>query len=213
MGVLALDALWVAGRVMLALAVALLVAGIVADVAGAKVESTYSSEVPVKGSFSAAAIMVSTPTSAQRVTVNVTGAKAVYYIKVQGDPINLLLQAVRVGVRLSNQEVHHDFRAGVIVGHATIEANPLVLMGVIAQASSANMAKTAEGGLVVESLEEREGLIVVAIPDDNVTRLPYKVDCRIVGYSRMSNDTLSAVSIALAAVGFSFILAYRRANA
>jgi hypothetical protein len=210
---LAYGTLWVAGRVLIILAVAVIVAGIAAEVVGAKVEAVYSSEIPVSGPLQAAALMVWSPSSAGKVTLDLVGAKTVYYIKVRGDPTSLLAEAGKVGIKVKNENVYHDFRGGVLIGQATLEADPLLIAGLVMGAMQTGKAVKVEGGHIVEDLDVREGLIVVALPDEGVGKVSYTVDYRIEGYSRARAGTISAMSVAMAALGFSFLAIYRRANA
>lgn len=205
--------LWIAGRILLVLAVAVVVAGVAAETVGAKVETVYSSKIPASGPLEAAALMVWSPASAGRVTLDLEGAKTVYYIKVHGDPSSLLAEAGKVGVRVRNENVYNDFRGGVLIGQATLEANPLLIAGLVSGALEAGKAVKADSGHVSVDLDAREGLIVVALPDSGVNAISYNVVFKIRGYSRASDTTLSAESVAMAALGFAFLTVYKRANA
>ncbi len=201
------------GRLLVVIAVAVVAGGLLAEAVGAKTRVVYSNTVEVggEGGPEAAAVMVWSLTSRGMARVDFEGAQTVYYIVVRGDPTRLIGETSKVGIGIEEQEIYHDFRGGVVIAHAVLRANPLLIAGIISSALMEGQAVQANGTLEVE-LDTRESVVAVALPSQGSERVSYSVEYRILGYERSSPESLAVFSMASAAVGSALIYAARRAE-
>ncbi len=197
------------GRVLVAMAVALVAAGIVGDAVGAKTEATYTGAIPVAGGPKVAAVMVWALSTNGHVEARFEGAQAVYYVKVKGDPMGLVSNASRLGVRVENSQVNHDFRTGVLVAHATLSANPLLVAGIIREALQRGNAIQANGTVSVD-LQTRESVIAIAVPAPGAQAVSYTLTFTVEGYRRAPDTVIALASTSMAAAGVALIAASRR---
>ncbi|MCE4621278.1 MAG: hypothetical protein F7B95_02405 [Desulfurococcales archaeon] len=181
-------------RVLIVIGVSIILAGVLAEVFGAKTQSTWSgTEALDKGEV--LALMVWATAASGKVEISVDGVQSIYYTVVRGDPLSLVANSTAFGVRIEATEVYHDFRGGVFYAVADVSMDP------IAFAFAASRFKVSSNPLTLH-LETRESIILMLPPPKlGGGTVSYNVTYTVEGYSRTSLPYTIVSGAALALVG------------
>jgi len=205
-----LSRMTLASRLLVAIALALIVSSVVADLYGAKLNSYYENRFP-QGPGVSLFLGASSLTSSGRVKIVVEGATTAYYIKLSGDPFTIVqqLRALRLNVSATRPQI--DLRAGVAYATALIQSNPAVVQALSALGELIPAAQAGGSKVTVEERLETGESIAMIVPTATEPSVTVRIEYVVEGYNRLSPAQASIVSIAvLAAVLLGELVLRRR---
>lgn len=183
-------------RLLLAIAIALVISSIIADLYGARLTSSYTNNLPQEPNISIF-LGASALTSSGKIRITVEGASAAYYIKLSGDPFTIIqqLRALRLNISASRPQV--DLRAGVAYAVALIQAHPAIVQALSALGELIPVVQT-EGSTVIveETLNTGESIaMIVTTPAEPIAKV--RMEYSVTGYSRLTPSQAIITSIAI----------------
>ncbi len=187
-----------ATRLMIIVAIALLVSSLVAELYGAKMESSFRDTLVVQGPGSAAFVAVAAITSSGRVVVGVEGASSAYYVVIEGgDPTVLIQQFRALKLNVTSVRPRIDLRAGVAYASASIGAGPQILQVLPFLGRVLPVESVGDSGSLV-SVELKTGhMIGIVATSDPSGIVSFNVKYYVEGYRRLTAYETLAVSLSL----------------
>jgi len=203
-----------ATRILIILGVSLAVAGAVAGAYGARPYTVYTGTLQAGGGQSIALLVFSLSSNGD-LLVEVYGARQVLYVgNLTGDPLSVLRALSVFNIRIGESDMRHDVRAGLITGHATINASPTILSALprIAGLFDFNILEAERAGegayRVKATLKAASGVILLIIPGEGPVE--YRIEYRLLGYDRLSPLEAGLIGAGLVAAGIALDVASRR---
>lgn len=188
-------------RVLIAAAIAIMIAGVIAELYGAKSYTTYSNSIEV--SQATAAIFVAAPIVSEGVVkVFVDGADNVYYVRVTGDPFILAQQFRSLNLNVTSARGSKiDVRAGISFSVLTLESNPFLVQAVslLGEVIAVNRPQGQGEISIEESVKSSQSLLVI-VTADSMKSVRLSAEYRVTGYERLEGAEIFAVAFALVAL-------------
>jgi len=196
--------LGVVARILLVIGVSVILAGSLAEVFGAKTESSWRGE-EVLSENEYLALMLWAMTTRGVANIEIRGGSQVYYTVVRGDPLSLVANSTAFGVSIESTESTHDFRAGVFYAKAKVSMDPIALAFAISRFHKGNESMSirlpVHGSLIALVVPKRGGGV-------NSSTVGYTVEFNVEGYSRLGFN--GALAAGLALIALAVIPAYAR---
>lgn len=188
-------------RMLVAIAIAILVAGIIAELYGAKSYTSYSNSIDISPQTSA--IFVVAPIVSEGVaTIEVKGADNVYYVRVTGDPFIIAQQFRSINLNVSSARGSKiDLRAGVSFTILSLESSPILVQAVslLGEVIAVNRPQGQGGFSISEGVRSAESLLIL-LTADSPKRVEISASYRVTGYERLEGAEIFLAAIALLAV-------------
>ena len=191
-----LSHLTLTSRLTIAVAVALVISSIVADLYGARLESTYSNTVPLSPGTSLF-LGVAGLTSSGRVKIEVEGASDAYYVKLSGDPFMLVQQLRALNLNISASRPQFDLRAGVAYVVAIIQASLVIVQALSLLGEVIPAVQTGGSNVLIEVNLATGESVVAVIPTALEPTIKVDVSYTVEGYSRLTPLQATTLSFTL----------------
>jgi hypothetical protein len=204
-----LSTITLSSRLLVAISIALVISSIVADLYGARLESSYGNTVPV-GPGITLFLGVSSVTSSGKVSVEVEGASNVYYMRLTGDPYTLAQQFRALNLNVSASRPQLDLRAGVAYVVFLIQASPAVIQALSLLGEVIPVVQAEGSEPVIEARLATGDNIIVVVTEASKSTVSVRVDYSVEGYSRLAPLRAAIVSAAIILVVASIELLRRR---
>ncbi|WP_148679108.1 hypothetical protein [Aeropyrum pernix] len=187
-----------ASRLLVALGVSLIVAGLAASLWGVKTESSWSGSIPV-GTEGAAVIAAMPTASSGTLEIRLEGVARAYLLTVSGDPMMLFDALSAINIEITGRNVEPDIRAGIVYGWGVVKASQQAIQ-LLPTVGSVEEIK-AEAGVAEAQARLKPGssLAIVAVPLGG--EIGYSLHYTIEGYSRTPEQALIAVGTATGLAG------------
>lgn len=192
-------------RTLIVVGIAVILAGVIAELVGAKTRVEWEASVDTS-SLPGAAMTVFAFSSSGEVEIMVEGAKSIYYMTLRGDPMIALRQLSTINISLVDHTLVSDIRAGVAYGAAGLKTNPLLLraLPLLANILPVEVSTTQANQTIRVNLTGGNGVLVVVEPQGD--RVVFEMRYQVSGYSRLDTVTLTGIGTLTSLSG---ILVYR----
>jgi hypothetical protein len=196
-------------RLLVAISIALVISSIVADLYGARLESSYRNTIPV-GPGITLFLGVSSVTSSGKVSVEVEGSSNVYYMRLTGDPFTLAQQFRALNLNVSASRPQLDLRAGVAYVVFLIQASPAIVQALSLLGEVIPVVQAGGSTPVIEARLATGDNIIVIVTEASKPTVSVRVSYSVEGYSRLAPLQAAIVSAAIILVVASIELLRRR---
>jgi hypothetical protein len=196
-------------RLLVAISIALVISSIVADLYGARLESSYRNTIPV-GPGTTLFLGVSSVTSSGKVSVEVEGASNMYYMRLTGDPYTLVQQFRALNLNVSASRPQLDLRAGVAYVVALIQASPAIVQALSLLGEVIPVVQAGGSTPVIEARLATGDNIIVIVTEASKPTVSVRVSYSVEGYSRLAPLQAAIVSATIILVVASIELLRRR---
>jgi hypothetical protein len=196
-------------RLLAAISIALVISSIVADLYGARLESSYRNTIPI-GPGTTLFLGVSSLTSSGRVRVEVDGATNMYYMRLTGDPYTLVQQFRALNLNVSASRPQLDLRAGVAYVVALIQASPAIVQALSLLGEVIPVVQAGGSTSVVEARLATGDNVIVIVTEASKPVVNVRVSYSVEGYSRLTPLQAMLASLAIITVVVLLELARRR---
>lgn len=195
-----------AARTLIVVGVAVILAGVIAELVGAKTSVEWEATVDTSN-LPGAAMTVFAFSSSGTAVISVEGAGRVYYLELSGDPMIVLRQLSTLNISMVDHTLVSDIRAGVAYGATGLQTNPLILKTIplIVGMLPINVTTAEAGDEIRVNLTGGHGVLVIVEPDSD--RVVFRLEYTVTGYSRLDTNTLTALGTVMSLSG---IIAYHR---
>jgi hypothetical protein len=196
-------------RILIVLGASLILAGIVAELVGAKTESSRAGVIPVYGQ-PGAAISVYSLTTKGLAEITISNARSAYYLTLKGDPMMVLRQLTTLNISLENLDLVHDYRAGIVYGETLLSTSPAVIatLPLISSVVPVKEVKGGESGFSISvELSPGYGVVVIVVPASEQGLVEYNVKFKVEGYRRTPLTTVTVLGVIMSLSGL--ILSWR----
>ncbi len=196
-------------RLLIAVSIALVISSVVADLYGAKLESSYKNILPQSPS-TMLFVGVSSLTSSGKVKVEVEGASNTYYMKLKGDPYTLVQQLRALNLNISASRPQLDLRAGVAYAVALIQANPAIVQVLSLLGEVIPVVQTEGSSVTIEASLDTGDNIIVIVTSATRSMVEVRVNYLVEGYSRLTplQATIISMMIILAVTSLELLRRY-----
>ncbi|BAN90669.1 hypothetical protein [Aeropyrum camini] len=195
-----------AARLLAALGVILIVAGLAASLWGVKTESIWSGTIPV-GTGGAAVIAAMPTASSGTLDVRLEGVGRAYLLTVSGDPLMLFDALAAINIEITGRNVEPDIRAGIVYGWGVVKASQQTIQ-LLPTIGAVEEVEPQAGVAEAEArIKPGTSLAIVAVPLGS--EIGFTLDYKVEGYSRTPEHMLIAAGTATALAG---LAAYSRVS-
>ena len=198
-------------RLLIAISIALVISSIVADLYGAKLESSYKNTVPISPGTTLF-LGVASITSSGKVRVEVDGATSMYYMKLTGDPYTLVQQFRALKLNVSASRPQLDLRAGVAYVIALIQASPAIVQALTLLGEVIPVVQAGGSTSVIEARLATGDNVIVVVTEASKPVVSVRVSYSVEGYSRLTPLQATIVSLAMITMVVLLELARRRST-
>jgi len=181
-------------RLLIAISIALVISSIVADLYGARLESSYKNTIPI-GPGTTLFLGVASITSSGKVRVEVEGASNMYYIRLTGDPHTLVQQFRALNLNVSAFRPQLDLRAGVLYVVALIQASPAIVQAISPLGEVIPVVQAGGSKSVVEVRLATGDNVVVIVTESSKPVVSVRISYSVEGYSRLTPLQATIVSL------------------
>ncbi|MEB3860738.1 MAG: hypothetical protein GSR84_00780 [Desulfurococcales archaeon] len=195
-----------AARTLIVVGIAVILAGVIAELVGAKTSVEWEASIDTSN-IPGAAMTVFAFSSSGRVEISVEGARSIYYMTLRGDPMIALRQLSTINISMVEHTLVSDIRAGVAYGAAGLQTNPLLLktLPLLANILPVEVTTTSAGDVIEVNLTGGNGVLVVVEPSGD--KVVFHMRYTVTGYSRLDTYTLTVLGTMTSLAG---IIAYNR---
>ncbi|MEM0366856.1 MAG: hypothetical protein QXR02_05445 [Acidilobaceae archaeon] len=188
--------LTLASRLLIIMSIALLISSIVAELYGAKLNSSYENIVAMSPRI-ATLITIAPITSEGRAKISVEGADNIYYVRVTGDPFIISRQLRSLNFNVTAARPIIDLRAGVAYATIIVGSSPMLIQALSILGNVIPIEQIKGESAIVEEIIKSGETHILLVSVNSEREIKYRVDYTIEGYSRLSLNNVLVVSLGM----------------